>query len=191
MSIIEWIATVLGIACVGLGVVRSVWTFPFGIVSVVLVGIVVLRERLYSDALLQVFYVAANLYGWRNWSQARAVAGTVRVEVMRPVQRLHWLVGGIVATLVWGALMHRYTDAAYPWWDGGVTVVSLAAQVLMARRRLENWWLWIAVDVAAMPLYAIKGLWLFAGLYLIYLGLSVWGLIGWTREWCGEERVAA
>jgi nicotinamide mononucleotide transporter len=75
--------------------------------------------------------------------------------------------------------MHRFTDASYPWWDAAIAAASVAAQLLMAQRRIENWWLWIAVDLASIPLYLAKGLYLFAGLYLIYLALAVAGLISW------------
>ena len=78
-------------------------------------------------------------------------------------------------------MMHRYTDAAYPWWDGSVAMLSIAAQVLMSRRYLENWLLWIAVDVLAIGLFAVKGLALTAFLYAIFLALSIWGLIQWAR----------
>ena len=62
-----------------------------------------------------------------------------------------------------------------------IAAASVAAQLLMARRAIENWWLWIAVDVASVPLYLAKGLYPFAGLYLVYLGLAVWGLLDWRR----------
>jgi nicotinamide mononucleotide transporter len=179
MSTLEWIATLLGIACVALAAVRSVWTFPTAIGSVVLLGVVVWEARLYSDALLQVFFVAANLYGWRNWRRNQAAAGDVVVGVLSREGRLAWGVAIAAAALGWGGAMHALTDAAYPWWDAGIASASVAAQLLMARRRLENWWLWIAVDVASIPLYLAKGLHLFAGLYAIYLALAIWGLVGW------------
>lgn len=181
MSPIEWIATALGVLCVLLGVVRSVWTFPTAIGSVTLLAWVVWQQRLYSDAVLQGFFVVANLYGWINWRRARAETGKVAVERMAASAQRRWAAGCLVATLLWGGTMARFTDAAFPWWDAATAVVSVAAQILMAQRKLENWVLWVAVDVALIPLYLAKGLMLVACLYLIYLGLAVWGLIGWRR----------
>ena len=80
-----------------------------------------------------------------------------------------------------GTAAYRLTDAAWPWWDAAIAAGSVAAQLLMALRKLENWLLWIAVDLASIPLYLAKGLWLFAGLYLIYLVLACWGLWRWSR----------
>ncbi|WP_341209133.1 nicotinamide riboside transporter PnuC [uncultured Sphingomonas sp.] len=181
MSLAEWIATALGIACVALAARRSIWTFPTAIVSVTLLGLVVFRARLYSDALLQLFFAAANLYGWINWRRAQAQTGDVPVRTLDTRARAAWLVGIVVCWLAWGSAMHRLTDAALPWWDAGIAAASVAAQLLMARRAIENWWLWIAVDLASVPLYLTKGLYPFAGLYLVYLALAIWGLIDWRR----------
>jgi nicotinamide mononucleotide transporter len=179
MTPIEWAALLLGFACVALAALRSVWTFPTAIVSVGLVGVLVWRERLYSDALLQLFFVAANLYGWRSWSRATAATGQVPVGAMTPSARIRWTAGTLAAALLWGGAMHALTDAAYPWWDAAVAAASVAAQLLMARRRVENWLVWIAVDLAAIPLYLAKGLHLLALLYLVYLGLALWGWLDW------------
>ena len=75
--------------------------------------------------------------------------------------------------------MAHWTDASMPFWDATNAAASIAAQILLARRRLENWLLWIAVDISSIALYAVKGLMLTALLYVIFLGLSVWGY----REW--------
>ncbi|MEH3104831.1 MAG: nicotinamide riboside transporter PnuC [Sphingomonas phyllosphaerae] len=181
MSLAEWTATALGIACVALAARRSIWTFPTAIVSVALLGFVVFRARLYSDALLQLFFVAANLYGWRNWRRVQARSGDVPVFTLDSRARALWLGGMMLCWLAWGGAMHRWTDAALPWWDAGIAAASIAAQVLMAKRAVENWWLWIAIDVASVPLYLAKGLYAFAGLYLVYLALALWGLIDWRR----------
>lgn len=181
MSLAEWIATALGIACVALAARRSIWTFPTAIVSVALLGLVVFRARLYSDALLQLFFAAANLYGWRNWRRAQARTGDVPVRTLDARTRAAWLIAILFCWLTWGSAMHRLTDAALPWWDAGIAAASVAAQLLMARRAIENWWLWIAVDLASVPLYLAKGLYPFAGLYVVYLALAVWGLIDWRR----------
>jgi nicotinamide mononucleotide transporter len=188
MSLLEWLATLLGITCVWLAGVRSIWTFPTGIASVTLLGIVVFEARLYSDALLQIFFVSANLAGWREWSCERGRSGGVHVGTLSPRARLLVAAAIIIAAIIWGETMRILSDASYPWWDASIAAASIAAQILMARRRIENWWLWIAVDLASIPLYVAKGLYLFAGLYLIYLALAVGGLLGW-RDTLKKVRV--
>lgn len=181
MSWIEWVAALLGITCVALGAVRSIWNYAFGIASVALLGFVFLDTKLYSDALLQAFYVAANLYGLINWRRSQADTGTVLVETMQASARLHWTIASVAAIVLWGALMHFLTDASYPWPDAAISITSVVAQILMARRKLENWVLWIVVDVASIPLYAAKELWVVMGLYVVYLGLAIWGYLDWNR----------
>ena len=181
MNAIEALAAALVVVNVALVARRSVWNFPVALVAVAIYGWVFLGVHLYSDALLQGFFFAANLYGWANWARSRAEAGEVAVERLSGAARARWLGGGLVACLVWGTLMHRFTDASYPWWDAGIAIASVAAQIIQARRAIESWWVWIAVDVASIPLYAAKGLWFTCALYVVLLALSVQGLVGWRR----------
>lgn len=181
MSPIEAVATLLGLANVTLVVRRSLWNYPFALAMVSLYAVIFLRERLYSDALLQGFYFVVNGYGWWNWRRARADAGEVPVVMLPARARVGWGIGAALAALGWGALMHRMTDAAFPWWDGTIAVLSIVAQILQSRRAWECWPLWIAVDLLAIPLFLVKGLWLTAVLYCLFLALSVWGAIDWTR----------
>ena len=188
MSLLEAIAVVLGLINVVLVVQRSLWNYPFGIAMVLLYAHIFFGARLYSDALLQVFFLVVQIYGWVHWARVAAETGDVAVVRLSPGARLGWVIGCAVATALWGWTMYRFTDAAYPWWDGGVAILSVAAQLLMSRRFIENWVLWIAVDVLAIGLYAAKDLSLTAGLYGVFLLLSVWGLIGWRGA---ERRIAA
>ena len=181
MSPIEGVAALLVLINVWLITRRSIWNYAFGIAGVAIYGWVFAEARLYSDALLQGFFFAANLYGWANWAKSRAQAGEVVVERLDAGTRAGWFVAGTAACLLWGMLMHRYTDASYPWWDGGIAIASVAAQLMQARRAIESWWVWIAVDVASVPLYCAKGLWFTAALYAVLLGLAVWGLVDWHR----------
>ena len=181
MSPIEAAATLFGLINVTLVVRRSMWNYPFALAMVSLYAWIFFHTKLYSDALLQLFFFAVNLYGWWNWARSRADTGEVRIEQLSARARGGWLAGCLAAAAAWGMLMHFYTDAAFPWWDGSIAMFSIAAQILQSRRKWESWLLWIAVDIAAVPLFALKGLWLTAGLYIVFLALSVWGLIHWTK----------
>lgn len=178
-SPIEYVATVLGLANVALIVRRSIWNYPFGLAMVALYGWVFLGARLYSDALLQIFFFVVQIYGWWNWQQSRAELGEVAVQRLTPRAWHAWLLGCLVATALWGAMMHALTDAHFPWWDGAIAMLSVAAQILQSRRYLESWLLWIMVDLLAIPLFAVKGLVPTAGLYAIFLAVSVAGFLKW------------
>ena len=181
MTTFEWIATASGFLCVLLLIRRSLWNYPFAILSVSLFAIVFRDAKLYSDALLQIFFIAINLYGWWSWSRSRDAAGEVVVERLTPIEQVGALSGMIGLTLGWGAIMATQTDATYPYVDAAVAMLSVGAQILQALRKLETWYAWIVVDLIAIPLFAMKGLHAAAGLYVIYLGLSIWGLRDWQR----------
>ena len=181
MTWLEAIAFALGVINVTLVVRRSVWNYPFALAMVTLYAAVFWQARLYSDTLLQGFFFVVNIYGWTRWVANRAATGAIVVEAMTPGSRARWTTGSVAAALGWGTLMHLFTDAALPWWDAAIAVASIAAQILLAQRKWENWAIWIAVDIGSIGLYLAKGLWLTALLYAVFLVLAVWGLVDWRR----------
>lgn len=178
---LEIVAFVLGVINVALVVRRSIWNYPFALTMVALYARIFYDAKLYSDALLQIFFFAVNLYGWWAWSRVAASEGTIVVERLGVRSRVAWAAGTAIAIVIWASLVQRYTDAALPWWDATAAIVSVAAQLLQSRRLIESWMLWIGVDILSIGLYAVKGLWLTMLLYLVFLVLAVWGLIDWRR----------
>lgn len=191
MGTIEVIAVVLGVINVTLVVRRNIWNFPVALVMVSLYGVIFFDARLYSDALLQIFFFAVNIYGWWYWARGKAETGEVHVEVMQPWTRAALLGALALAIALWGWMMSTYTDAHFPWWDAAIAMMSVAAQLLMSRRYLENWALWIAVDVLAVGLYWVKELQLTSALYVVFLALSIWGQEEWLRALRGPRRQTA
>ena len=179
MSLLETIAVVLGVINIALLVRRSIWNYPFGIAMVVLYFFIFREVKLYSDMLLQVFFLVVQGWGWWMWARAGGLAGSVAVGWMGPLERWLWLRGVVVAALLWGSGMVVWTDAARPLWDAAVAMGSVAAQLLLARRRVENWIAWIVIDLLAIGLYADRGLWLTSGLYGLFLVMSAIGLAQW------------
>lgn len=190
MTWLEAIAFALGVINVTLVVRRSVWNYPFALAMVTLYAAVFWQARLYSDTLLQGFFFVVNIYGWIGWVANRADSGTIVVEPMTARSRAQWAAGSVGAALGWGAVMHLFTDAALPWWDAAIAVASIAAQILLAQRKWENWAIWIAVDIASIGLYLVKGLWLTALLYAVFLALAIWGLIDWRRVMARQSSTA-
>ena len=191
MQLTEWIAAALGLLTVALVVRRSVWNYPFALAMVTLYFFVFWDARLYSDALLQNFFLVINLSGWRNWLRARDLAGEVVVTMLGAKARGLWIGGTLAASLAWGLAMATFTDAAAPVWDALIAGGSVAAQLLQARRRVECWVLWIAVDLIAIPLYFSRDLHATSALYAVFLAMSAAGLLAWWRAWRGSEPVAA
>lgn len=142
--------------------------------------IVFFQARLYSDALLQVFFVAFTLYGWWHWWRGIREEGEVRVV---PLNARGWIVGlfvGAVGAFALGWLMVRI-GAALPHLDAALTSYSLVASWWQARKHTANWWLWIAIDGVYVWEYAYKDLWLTAVLSVGLVALAVLGLRDWRR----------
>jgi nicotinamide mononucleotide transporter len=180
------VAAVLILINVWLVVRRNIWNYAFGIVGVAIYGWVFFDQRLYSDALLQVFFLAVQFYGLQQWRRSAIEAGEIVVERLSARERATWVAGIALATCGWGWLMHRLTNASLPWWDASVAMTSVAAQILMSWRKLENWWLWIVANILSIGLYVYKSLidpghslWITAVLYVLLLGIAIWGLVRW------------
>ncbi len=181
MTTLEAIAAILTLANIALVVRRSVWNFPVALVAVSLTAIVLWEAKLYSDAGLQGFFFALNILGWWAWRGNISKVGTLVVERLPSATLTLWIIGSIAAVLLWGTLMAATTDASLPWLDASVAMLSVAAQILLVRRKLENWYWWIAVNVISIGLYAIKGLYWFTALYAVLVVLAVRGLFEWRE----------
>lgn len=182
MSGIEAIAAMFGIANIVLVARRSLWNYPFALAMVTLYFFVFIDARLYSDALLQIFFFGINLYGWWNWARSDRVAdGGVAVGSLRPRARIVWVMGTALAAAAWGMAMARFTDAAAPFADATIAAMSVSAQILQSQRRQESWLLWIAVDLLATGLFFSRGLVVTSALYALFLGIAIWGYAGWRR----------
>ena len=182
MGGIEIAAALLGVINVVLVVRRSTLNYPFGIASVALYFFVFGHAKLYSDALLQIFFLLIQFYGWWAWVHARHVDRGVAVGWMPWRVRAPWIAGTAVAILAWGTGMARFTDAAAPFVDATTAGLSVAAQILQSLRRVESWVLWITVDIIAVGLFAWRGLFVTSALYALFLLLSVVGLVEWRRK---------
>ena len=173
-----------GLLAVWLLIRQNIWTWPVGLAYALISVVVFAEARLYADLILHVFYVGMNAYGWWYWlfggkrdaSESLPVTRTPRRQVL-PLALL-----SLVGALVMGAALDRWTQADFAYWDSATTVLSFTAMWMMARKYLENWILWFVVDVAAVALYLVKGLDLYALLYGVYLGMAVAGWWAWRKS---------
>jgi nicotinamide mononucleotide transporter len=184
LRVIEWVAAALGVINIGLLIFRSVWNFPFGIAMVALYIFVFYEERLYAEAALQVFFVLAQAWGWWMWTKVGGEDDRVPVRWLDWMSRTVWLTVTAAVSVNLGWVMHSFTNAVLPYADAGIAGASVAAQILLAYRRIENWIVWIVIDIASILLYIDRGLYPTAGLYGGFLVLSLIGL----KEWIGAER---
>jgi nicotinamide mononucleotide transporter len=185
----ETLGFVSGGACVWLAVRQHVWTWPLGLANNALYAAVFFEARLYADMALQGVYFGLGCYGWWMWLARR---GTAPLAVSRaPRRELGLALAAIpLATLGLRELLIAANGAA-PLLDALTTSISLAAQLLLGRKRVENWALWIVADLIYLPLYVSRGLHLTALLYAIFLAMCVVGLRDWLRALEAQRTAAA
>lgn len=162
---------------------QRILAWPLGLIGVTIYAYIFFRAQLYSDFILHIVYMILNAYGWWYWSTGRQNSSEeLPVTSLSEGNRWRWILVIIPGFVLWGYLMHVYTDAALPYPDAFTTVTSLVAQYLLARKKIENWILWIIVDVVAIVIYSIKGLYPTSFLYSVLLVLSISGYISWKKS---------
>lgn len=182
MSVLEIVAALMGVFSVWLTIRQHILCWPTGLVMVGLYIWIFFDAKLYSDAALQVVYVVLCSYGWYHWARGGLRESGLLVTRLASAAFACWIVGGILGSLGLGYVMSTRTDASFPYLDAVTTVLSLIAQFLMTRKKLESWIFWICVDVLAIGIYAAKGLQVTALLYGLFLVLAVLGLRAWMID---------
>ena len=186
----EVVSFVTGAACVWL-VARQHWSnWPIGNLNAAAFLALFWLNGLFADGALQIVYIALGFYGWWAWlrdgRRPDGDRGELAISHTSPAQ---WVVLAAVtsagAALIWWFLAAA-TTSTVPFWDALTTAVSLAATWGQCRKKVESWWLWMAVDVAYVPLYGYKGLWLTALLYVGFFCLCVAGLKAWRADLAGR-----
>jgi nicotinamide mononucleotide transporter len=190
-SCLELVAVLFGVVSVYLSTREKLASWPTALVNVALFFVLFYRTGLYSDMALQVVYFALSIYGWYQWQFGGANRSALAVTRTSP--RL-WAILAGVAIVTWLALAQitsRIPGAAVPYMDALTVSVSLVAQWMMTRKLLENWVVWLVVDVVYVGMLIYKHLYLTAGNYFIYLVLAGMGYVAWRRSFKETEHSIA
>ena len=182
MTALELFGAILGALSVYLSVRQNIWSWPTAIINVTVYAVVFYHAKLYADAGLQVIYAVLSIYGWYEWLHGGEHRTALRVTRTSP--RLGALLTGIavVGSAALGTLLSRTTDAALPFMDSFLSSTSLVAQWMMTRKKLENWLVWIGVDVLYVGVFIYRHLYITAALYAVFLALAVRGYVDWRRS---------
>ncbi len=181
-SLLEVIGVITGLLCVYLAAKNIIWNWPLAIISVAIYIFIFYNSHLFADMGLQVYFLITNIYGWYFWS--KKPSSDEKTPVMR-IKKNELVLSGlaiVVFTFFLGSVL-KYTTASYPFIDSFCTACSLIAQIFLARKVLENWLIWIFVDIIYVGVYLFKGLHLTAIMYAIYVGIALLGYIDWKRDW--------
>ena len=177
----EVLGFITGALCVWLTVKENIWNWPIGIANSAFYVIIFLQSRLFADMSLQVIYIILGFLGWYWWLKGGENRSMLKVS--KASYRSLITISGIsiIATFFMTRYLQSINDSA-PFLDALTTVMSLAAQYLLTKKNIENWYVWISADVIYIGLYASRSLYLTSGLYLVYLIMCISGLKMWKQS---------
>jgi nicotinamide mononucleotide transporter len=178
VSILEFIAAVTSFVGVLLGTTGKRITWPWWALSSALYGVFFYQVELYASATLQIIFIIAAFYGWKDWAPTGAVPGTTSAR-----NRRYIAIGTIISVAALSPLLSS-VGAAATWSDAFLLIGSLVAQVMMVYEKYEAWIVWLIIDIAGTVQYALLGYWFTAVVYAMFTGVAI---IGW-RRWHGSLR---
>ena len=180
-SLTEVAGFVTGGICVWLVVKENIWNWPVGILNNIFFIVLFLQARLFADTALQVVYIVLGILGWYWWLKGGKNKSKLKVA-NTPKQTMTWLIAiSIISTAVLTYVLIKVNDSA-PFLDAVTTVLSLAAQFLLTKKYIQNWYFWITADVLYIYLYFSRGLTLTAILYAVFMTMCIVGLIKWQKS---------
>ena len=191
MNWLEIIAVVFGVVAIWLASKGEVVNFGIGLVNCVLYGILFGREGLYSGMILQGIYFVINLYGLYSWRKPKKeLDKELKVMWLTAKERMMIVMMIVVTGALWGMgvkygaqlLPENIQEPQYPMVDAILTTASVVAQILLTRKKIDNWVMWVIVDVVYIGLFLMVGMYWTAGLYVVYTGIAVNAVFSWNKE---------
>lgn len=192
ISYIELIGTLFGFISVYFASRANILTWGTGIVNEIFLFVLFFQVQLYPDMILQIYFFVVTLYGWYKWN---VMTGGNIISVTSYRDRLLLTTIIIIGTMISGFLfksIHLYlptyfkVQASYPFTDSFVMVSSIVATVLLAKKKIENWYLWMAVDLVCVVMYFMKEIYFLSFEYLFFLGLAFYGLYNWKKQFSND-----
>ncbi len=179
---LEVAAVLLAIAYLLLAIRQNIWCWACAGISTAIYVVLFIEAKLYMESALNGFYFIMAIYGWMVWQSGRS-DDHERPVVAWPMRTHAFAIMAIVmASLVNGYLLVRFSDAAFPYVDSLTTWSAIWATFLVARKVLENWWYWLLIDIASVFIYWSRDLHLTALLFVVYVIMIPFGLIAWSRS---------
>ncbi len=188
MLALEITSTIVGVAIVLCLIYEKFWAWPLGVLFCALSAPVLWHSNLYGYFTLTLFgFLPMNVYGWYYW-----VFGTeLKTDLPVTNATLNAWIGVVVLSVIaiyllpyfFGWIMPNYfEEAQYIYLDNSILVLSLVAMWFTARKWIENWFLWFVINIGTVTLYALRNLWVLMLLYVVYIGLAIWGYFQWRRS---------
>ncbi|MDB5014064.1 MAG: nicotinamide mononucleotide transporter [Daejeonella sp.] len=178
---LETFGVITGILCVYLAAKNHLLNWPVAALSVIAYTVIFFQAKLYADMGLQIYFFITIVYGWYFWSQ-KSSGQTVSIATLSRKEALISVLAVVGFTAFLGFILKKNTDASFPFTDSFCTACSIVAQFFLARKIIENWLIWIFVDIIYVGVYVAKGLYLTSGMYALYIVIAVFGYWEWRKE---------
>lgn len=189
MDPVELAGFVLSLAMVYCNIKEIHWGWPLAILSSALYGLVFWNSQLYGEASLQMMFIVLAFWGWHQWRKGMQASSSemqtpspLRISHLSPAELKQSAAVTVLAWPVMAYFLNRYTDSDVAIWDALVTSLSLLGQYLLAKKKIENWWVWLVVNIITVGLMTFKALWLTSLLYVLFAILSYIGLKAWRTQ---------
>jgi nicotinamide mononucleotide transporter len=197
MSLVELLGTLSGLWCVWLTAKNKISCWPIGVINIVFFFVLFYQVHLYSDMLLQAYFLVTSLYGWYKWNNPKTLEyetnnNELKITTLTKNQRISNVLGVIICTVLLYSLASNIHNilpdlfpqpAAAPFRDALCAVMSIFAQLIMTHRKLECWVLWILVDIISCVYYFEVGVVLVGIEYVIFTFIATKGLLDWRKEY--------
>jgi nicotinamide mononucleotide transporter len=189
---LEIVAFVLSVAMVWCNLRVNPLAWPLAIAASALYALLFAASRLYGEASLQLLFIAVSVWGWTQWLHGHGMDGQA-LRVHRLDARARWIACALTfaAWPLLGLVLKRFTDSDVPFLDALPTAGSVTGQLLLGRKLIENWPVWLAVNLFSLVLFAVKGLWLTVLLYAVFAVLSVVGWRAWRLHLAGALQTSS
>ncbi len=184
MDALEIVGFISGFAGVFLTVKKNKLCFPIGIINVIISCFLFYDSRLYADSLQQLVYIPLLIVGWLNWN--KNTSDEFIVEQLNKKEIALYISLFLSSGFLLGYILKTFSNASFPWIDSMATTASFLAQYLIAKKKIENWIIWIIVNIVYIVIYIQKDLDLYATLYLIYLLLAIQGYRIWLKNFTNQ-----
>lgn len=183
ISYLEWSANIMTAVCIFLAGRNNIHTWWTGIIACALFGALFYEAKLYADVTLQGFFIVTGIIGWLGWLKRKAGEKVVELPVTYATKRTTAIMLGtaVVTAALYGALLYHFTDAYAPWIDSLVLTLSVVGQLLLMRRNVQTWPVWVLVNTLSVPLYFSRELYLSAGLYTLFFFNALWSWKTWRK----------
>ena len=185
---IEYIAVFAGIISVWYSRKENVWVFPTGLVNTIFYVYLSVKGHLFGEASVNIYYTIMSIYGWYMWTRKDAAHKPVlKIPKADGKQWLqHLLFFAVFYICIYAALIYlkkNFYDGVIPWADAFASATAFTGMWLMAKKKVESWYWWIATNIASIPLYFVKGYIFTSVYYFILLIMAFWGLWEWQRKY--------